>query len=149
MKKMLLLVLIVLCKGSFGAGIIVLKQNKDTIVVNKDVRLDILNQKQSVINKRSKIMTSNGLYRGYRLQLLSSNNRNQAFKLKYDLLSAFPDQKTYVSYQAPYFKVRFGNFLHRDEAEKMRKLLQKTYPAGVFVVEDTIEYTPKDDEDVK
>jgi hypothetical protein len=149
MKKMLLLVLIVLCKGSFGADIIVLKQNKDTIVVNKDVRLDILNQKQSVINKRSKIMTSNGLYRGYRLQLLSSNNRNQAFKLKYDLLSAFPDQKTYVSYQAPYFKVRFGNFLHRDEAEKMRKLLQKTYPAGVFVVEDTIEYTPKDDEDVK
>ena len=122
---------------------------KDTIVVNKDPRLDILTQKQALINKRSQMMTSNGLYKGYRLQLLSTNNRNQAFKLKYDLLTNFPDQKTYVSYQAPYFKVKFGNFLHRDEAEKMRKQLTKAYPAGVFIVEDAIEYTPKDDEDVK
>jgi ABC-type Zn2+ transport system substrate-binding protein/surface adhesin len=122
---------------------------KDTIVVNKDPRLDILNQKQSLINKRSTMMTSNGMYKGYRLQLLNSNNRNAAFKLKYDLLTAYPDQKAYVSYQAPYFKVRFGNFLHRDEAEKMKKQLSKTYPKGVFVVEDAIEYTPKSDEDVK
>ena len=122
---------------------------KDTVVVNKDPRLDILTQKQALINKRSQMMTSNGLYKGYRLQLLSTNNRNQAFKLKYDLLTNFPDQKAYVSYQAPYFKVKFGNFLHRDEAEKTRKQLTKSYPAGVFIVEDAIEYTPKDDEDVK
>ena len=122
---------------------------KDTVVVNKDPRLDILTQKQALINKRSQMMTSNGLYKGYRLQLLSTNNRNQAFKLKYDLLTNFPDQKAYVSYQAPYFKVKFGNFLRRDEAEKIRKQLSKTYPAGVFIVEDAIEYTPKDDEDVK
>ena len=122
---------------------------KDTVVVNKDPRLDILTQKQALINKRSQMMTSNGLYKGYRLQLLSTNNRNQAFKLKYDLLTNFPDQKAYVSYQAPYFKVKFGNFLRRDEAEKIRKQLTRSYPAGVFIVEDAIEYTPKDDEDVK
>ena len=121
----------------------------DSIVVTKDPRLDILTQKQSLINKRSAMMTSNGMYKGYRLQLLNSNNRNQAFKLKYDLLTAYPDQKAYVSYQAPYFKARFGNFLHRDEAEKMKKQLSKTYSTGVFVVEDAIEYTPKNDEDVK
>jgi len=124
-------------------------KQKDTIVVTKDLRLDVLTQKQAIINKRSKMMTSSGLYRGYRIQLLNSNNRNLAFKLKYDLLSAYPDQKTYVSYQAPYFKVRFGNFLHRDEAEKMKKQLSKTYPSGLFIVDDSIEYTPKGDEDVK
>lgn len=125
------------------------KKTVDTIVVNKDPRLDVLTQKQAIINKRSKLMTSNGLYKGYRLQLLNSTNRNQAFKLKSDLMQLYPDQKAYVSFQAPYFKVRFGNFLKREEAEKMRKILQKTYTAGVFVVEDAIEYTPKDDEDVK
>ena len=125
------------------------KRNRDTIVVIKDPRLDVLTQKQAIINKRSKLMTSNGLYKGYRLQVLNSNNRNQAFKLKYDLMQAYPDQKAYVSFQAPYFKVRFGNFIKREDAEKMRKVLQKTYTAGVFVVEDAIEYTPKDDEDVK
>lgn len=135
--------------GKSFAQVDTTKKTNDTIVVNKDPRLDILTQRQAIINKRSKLMTSNGLYKGYRLQLLSTNNRNQAFKLKYDLLTTFPDQKTYVSYQAPYFKVKFGNFLHRDEAEKMRKQLIKAYPAGIFVVEDAIEYTPKDDEDVK
>ena len=124
-------------------------KQKDTIVITKDPRLDVLTQKQAMINKRSKMMTSSGLYRGYRIQLLNSNNRNLAFKLKYDLLSAYPDQKAYVSYQAPYFKVRFGNFLHRDEAEKMKKQLSKTYPSGLFIVDDSIEYTPKGDEDVK
>lgn len=124
------------------------KKVVDTITINKDLRLDILTQKQAIINKRSKLMTSNGLYRGYRLQLLNSSNRNQAFKLKYDLLTAYPDYKVYVSYQAPYFKVRFGNFIKREDAEKMRRELNKTYQTGVFIVEDAIEYTPKDDEDI-
>jgi hypothetical protein len=122
---------------------------KDTIIVNKDPRLDILTKKQALVNKRSKMMTTNGLYKGYRLQLLNTNNRNQAFKLKYDLLTNFPDQKAYISYQAPYFKVKFGNFLHKDEAEKMRKQITNSFPAGVLIVEDAIEYIPKDDEDVK
>ena len=85
---------------------------------------------------------SNGLYKGYRLQLLSSNNRNQAFKLKYDLLSNYPDYKSYVIYQAPYFKVRMGNFIKREEAEKLRGLLNKSYKSGVYIVEDAIEYKP-------
>jgi hypothetical protein len=126
-----------------------IKKIVDTIIVNKDPRLDILTQKQALVNKRSQMMTSNGLYKGYRLQLLSTNNRNQAFKLKYDLLTNYPEHKAYVTYQAPYFKVRLGNFLKKEEAEKMRKQISKNFPTGVFLVEDAIEYTPKDDEDIK
>lgn len=122
---------------------------KDSITIIKDARLDIINQKQATINKRSKMMTASGLYRGYRLQVLSSNNRNQATQVKYTLLQNYPNEKVYVVFQSPYFKVKFGNFLKRGDAEKMRKELQRLSPQGVFVVEDTIEYTPKDDEDVK
>jgi len=125
------------------------KKIADTIVVNKDPRLDVLTQKQAIVNKRSQMMTSNGLYKGFRLQLLSTNNRNQAFKLKYDLLTNYPDQKAYVTYQAPFFKVRLGNFLKREEAEKMRKQISKNFQTGIFLVEDAIEYTPKDDDDIK
>ena len=116
------------------------KKNKDSIFVNKDSRLDILTQKQILLNKQAQMQLSNGLYKGYRLQLLSSNNRNQAFKLKYDLLSNYPDYKSYVIYQAPYFKVRMGNFIKREEAEKLRGLLNKSYKSGVYIVEDAIEY---------
>jgi hypothetical protein len=124
-------------------------KKNDTIIVNKDPRLDILTQKQALVNKRSQMMTSNGLYKGYRLQLLSTNNRNQAFKLKYDLLTNYPEHKTYVTYQSPCFKVKLGNFLKKEDAQKMRKQISKSFPTGVFLVEDAIEYTPKDDENVK
>jgi len=39
------------------------KKIADTIVVNKDPRLDVLTQKQAIVNKRSQMMTSNGLYK--------------------------------------------------------------------------------------
>jgi len=115
---------------------------KDSIQVNKDPRLDILAQKQAIINKRAQSQLSTGLYKGFRLQLLSSNNRNQAFKLKYELMTKYPEHKAYVVYQAPYFKVRIGNFLKREDAEKARKLLLKSYSSGVYLVEDAIEYRP-------
>ncbi len=112
----------------------------DSIVVNKDPRLDILTQKQAILNKRTQSQLSNGLYKGYRLQLLSSNDRNQAFKLKYALMNKFPEYKSYVVYQAPYFKVRLGNFMKKEDAEKARKQLAKNFSSGIYIVEDAVEF---------
>ena len=118
----------------------------DTVIVVKDARLEILSSKQAQINKRSAMMTSGGQYKGFRVQVLSSNNRDNAQKIKTDLMNKFPDHKSYILYQSPNFKVRIGNFLKRDEAEKLRKQLYKYFPQGVYVVEDTIEYYPKVEE---
>ena len=116
------------------------KGGRDSIIVNKDPRLDILTQKQIVINKRAQYQLSTGLYKGYRLQLLSSNDRNQAFKLKYALMNKFPEYKSYVVYQAPYFKVRLGNFMKKEDAEKARKQVAKNFSAGIYIVEDAVEF---------
>lgn len=118
----------------------------DTVIVVKDMRLDILSSKQAQINKRTAMMTSGGQYRGFRVQVLSSSNRDNAQKIKTDLMNKFPDHKSYILYQSPNFKVRIGNFLKRDEAEKLRKQLNKYFPQGVYVVEDTIDYYPKVEE---
>lgn len=118
----------------------------DSIIVIKDARLDILMQKQIAYNRMSQKQLSNGLYKGFRLQLLSSNNRNLAFKLKYNLMSAYPDYKAYVVYQAPYFKVRLGNFIKRESAEKARVQISKSFNTGIFIVEDAIEYVNKNEE---
>jgi septal ring-binding cell division protein DamX len=115
-------------------------KTKDSITVNKDPRLNILIQKQAIINKRAQSQLSTGLYKGYRLQLLSSNDRNQAFKLKYALMNKFPEHKSYVVYQAPYFKVRIGNFMKKEEAEKARKQLAKNFSSGIYIVEDAVEF---------
>ncbi len=118
----------------------------DTIIVSKDPRLDILTQKQAEINKRTSMMTSSGLYKGYRIQLLSTTNRDEANKIKGDVLTKFTDQKAYLTYHSPYFKVRVGNFIKKEDAEKFRQQLNKYYPQGVYVVEDAIEYTLNADE---
>lgn len=120
----------------------------DSVILSKDHRLDILTAKQVQINKRTAMMTSSGLYRGYRIQVVSTNKRDLAFKIKAELLARFPDQKSYAMFQSPYFKVRIGNFIRKEEAERLRKQLMKFYPQGVYVVEDAIEYTPKDEEEI-
>ena len=119
----------------------------DTIIVYKDARLDILTSKQAQINKRASQLTSSGQYKGFRIQVVSTTNRDLAFKLKADLLARFPDQKTYTLFQSPNFKVRIGNFIKKADAEKFRMQINKLFPAGVFIVEDAIEYTPTKEEE--
>lgn len=120
----------------------------DSVIVKKDARLDVITAKQIAINKRSTMLTSNGQYKGFRIQVVSTTNRDQAFKIKTDLLMKYPEEKTYVMFQSPYFKVRIGNFLKRADAEKFRKDLNKAFPQGVFIVEDAIDYTPPPDEEL-
>ena len=119
--------------------------SNDTIIVNKDPRLDILSAKQALLNKRSSMMTSNGLYKGFRIQVLTTHSRDEAFKMKTDLLTRFPELKSYLIFQSPNFKVRIGNYIKREDAEKLRKELQKLLPNGIYIVEDAVEYVLKDD----
>ncbi len=119
----------------------------DTVVVNKDPRLDILNAKQASVNKRAGMMTSSGMYKGFRVQVISTSNRDEAFNLKAGMMSKFSQEKTYVLFQAPSFRVRVGNFLKKEDAEKFRKQIAKGFKQGIYVVEDIIEYTPPADEE--
>lgn len=90
----------------------------DTIIVHKDARLDLLTQKQIQINKHASMLTSSGQYKGFRVQVISTANRDEAFKTKNDLAAKFPDQKIYTIFQSPNFKVRIGNFLKKEDADE-------------------------------
>lgn len=138
-KYIIWLTSVLFCGGMYAA---------DTVVVKKDPRLDVLSIKQMQANQRSAMMTLNGLYRGYRIQVISTPRRDDAFRKRSELLYRFPDQKVYVVFQSPNFKVRIGNFLKKEEAEKFKAQLNKIYPQGVYIVEDGIEYTLKEDEDI-
>lgn len=137
--KIYLLVLAIAAAGFAAAN--------DSVVVKKDARLDVLTARQVLMNKRMAMMTVNGLYKGYRIQVISTSRRDDAFKMRADLMTRFPDQKTYVIFQSPNFKVRIGNFIKKEEAEKYKAQLNKIYPQGVYIVDDGVEYTPKEDEE--
>jgi len=120
-------------------------QEDTGIILHKDSRIEVLLKKQADINKVAGFKTSNGQYKGYRIMVLNSTDRELAYKTKGQLLSRFPDQAVYMSYQAPFFKLKVGDFIKKEDAEDMRKRLSSMMPKGVFVVPDVIKVKPEDE----
>ncbi len=111
-------------------------------VVVKDARLDILAKKQAEFNAKTALGPRNA--KGYRLMVVNSNDRNFAMKVRAQLLQNFPEQKVYMTFQAPFIKIKFGNFLEKGDAEKYKKMIasQKIVTNNVYVVPETIEVRP-------
>jgi len=118
---------------------------KDTVIIHGDARVDMFVNEEIAVNKRTANMTSGGLYKGYRLQVLSTRSREDAFKLKAWFMQNEPGQKAYLLFQSPYFKVRIGNFLTKSDALDFKKELSRIYAQPVYLVDDAVEYTPPDD----
>ena len=115
------------------------------IVVNKDFRLDILAKKEADINEANNKLAARSAM-GYRLQVLSTNDRALAMKTRTQLLQQYPDQKVYMLYQAPYVKLKFGNFTSKQEAEKYKNQISRMLNgASIYVVPERIEVKPEKD----
>lgn len=108
------------------------------VKVVKDSRLDLLIKKQIYINT---LAIRN--QPGFRVQVISTNKRNEATDMKAKVMQLYPDYRTYLDYQAPYFKVRVGDFKNRDEAADLRDKLSSSFTGGVFVVPATINVQPE------
>lgn len=74
---------------------------------------------------------------GFRVQIFASSTEKNASKVADDARANF-SQNIYVEYVAPYYKVRVGNCLTREEAEVLKKKAQGLGYRGSFVVETMI-----------
>ena len=122
-----------------------------TAVLIKDPRIDILGKKMAEYNKSLATVTyTNGLTsaKGYRLMVVSTNDRPYAMKIRAQLYQMFPDQKQYMSFQMPNIKIKFGNFLEKAEAERVRKLIlgTKLVTTNIYLLPETIEVKPSKEE---
>ncbi len=136
----------------FGWNFVHAQATDSVVVVYKDARIDALSKRQKAVNKTvATLYTVNGQMKGWRIQVLNTNNRELANKTKADLLMRFPAHKSYLMYQTPFFKVRIGNFKDRGAAEDLKKQLRAMFPTGVYIIPDIIEYkiTKEDLEDAE
>ena len=110
------------------------------VTVNKDPRLDILAKQEADINKAT-VGLGTKAAKGYRLLVVNSNDNNLVKKVRATLLQRFPEQKVYMSFQAPFIKLKFGNFVDKDEAEKYRKMLvnAKVVTTNIYLVPEIVE----------
>ena len=112
-----------------------------SVVVNKDPRIDILVKKHIENNE----IITRDLRRsaaGYRILVINTTNREQAVEAKTKIYQAFPELKSYLSFQSPKFHLKVGNFRDRAEAEAYLETIRQSFPTGVYIVRDTIEVDP-------
>ena len=114
-----------------------------TVTVIKDPRVDLLGKKMADFNDDISMRPHSG--KGYRLMVISTQDRDLAMKIRSALYQNFPDQKQYMSYQLPNIKIKFGNFVDRDDAENARKQLMamKLVTNNIYIVPETIEIKPE------
>jgi hypothetical protein len=79
---------------------------------------------------------------GFRVQVLFTPEIEQANLTRDTLLSELPDEWSYIVYDAPYYKVRVGNFVDRGLAAQMVKKLTNFGFQDAWVVPDKIIKNP-------
>lgn len=143
MKKIIVLIICVV------ATLKIIAQDTDSLralqtsYIHKDPRLDILAKKEAELNIYAAKVAARSAW-GYRLQVLSTNDRELAMKTKSELLQKFPEQKVYMFYQLPYVKLRFGNFKSQEEAEPYKNQISRLLGgASIYFVNERIEVKPE------
>ena len=75
---------------------------------------------------------------GYRIQIYSGNNRDEANKARDRSYALFPDITPHIVYNQPTFRVKVGDFVDRLEAQSVYAGLITDFP-NAMVVQDKIE----------
>lgn len=75
---------------------------------------------------------------GFRIQLLATNNFDDANTTRNSLTVAFPDLWIYLVFEAPTYKVRVGDFVNRPEAKPLLDQFQSQGYKKAWIVPDRI-----------
>jgi hypothetical protein len=113
-----------------------LAQEKGKVVVIKDPQIDSLISKRLALSRAgSNRNTVTSL--GFRVQIFSGLERDEAYAEQNRFRSLFPGVSSYVSYTQPNYRVRVGDFRTKLEAQKFVNDLKRQYPS-VFIFAEKI-----------
>ncbi|MBI4810870.1 MAG: SPOR domain-containing protein [Ignavibacteriales bacterium] len=79
---------------------------------------------------------------GFRVQILFTPEIDQANQARDEITSLLPEEWSYVVYDAPYYKIRIGNFKDRAEANLMVRRLVGLGYKDAWIVPDKIIKNP-------
>jgi hypothetical protein len=120
----------------------VVAQDEGYVVIIQDPAIDTILQKHIEMNETLLLNTDNFAIDGYRIQIFEeSGNKSstRAREVMAEFSTKYPDIPVYLSWQAPNFKVRVGDFGTRMEAEGFLNKIKRSYPIA-WVIRDKIKY---------
>ena len=106
---------------------------KGDITVTKDARLNALVAKQSKVTPPD----INTKIDGFRIQLYFDSERSAVNDARSRFLAQHPRVDTYVTYEAPNYYLKVGDFRTRLEAEKIKASVEGEFDMS-FIVEEEI-----------
>ncbi|MCM1041622.1 MAG: hypothetical protein NC396_04235 [Bacteroides sp.] len=130
MKSKIVLLLLSLCASAVSAQ--TLPSVLDEIEYPHTVDTLLLRRMEHRLAKQSE---------GYRILIFSqSGNRskNAAIEAKSTFDLVYPECKSYILFEEPYFKVKAGNFTNRVEAGFFLRSIKADYPYA-FIVKDVLD----------
>jgi len=112
-----------------------------TVNIIQDNRLNVVVSNHILSNKNRPTM-------GWRVQIYFGQGQSakaKAENVKKSFLKKYPDVSAYLIYEAPYFKVRVGNYKTKFEARKMKVELDGQFEK-IFLIEDKIKLNSEEEE---
>jgi hypothetical protein len=112
------------------------------VTVVQDSRVDsILSQYQAIRMRYLENPDTKGVP-GYRIQVFfdsGSNSSDRAREARDSFIFKFPEIPAYISWKAPNYRVRAGDFRTRLEAERVLQQITPEYP-NAWVIKDEINF---------
>jgi hypothetical protein len=75
---------------------------------------------------------------GYRVEVLSTDNLDEANNMRSELSSKLSQKKIYIIFEPPFYKVKVGDFLHISDANQMNFKLNQLGYTESRVVKDSV-----------
>lgn len=113
-----------------------LAQEKGSVLITKNPLIDSLIARRLELN-RSGIAEDAITTSGFRVQVLSSLDRQVTYSEQTKFKSRYPKINTYISYTQPNYRLRVGDFRTRLEAEKFMDEL-RSYYTSLFIFSEMI-----------
>jgi hypothetical protein len=116
--------------------------DKSNIVIIQDPSIDTILEKHVEINEALLSNEDNYAIDGYRIQIFEESgvrSSTMAREAMDEFSEKYPDIPIYLTWQAPNYKVRIGDFGTRMEAEGFLKKIKKDYPIA-WVIRDKIKF---------
>ena len=110
--------------------------------LNENKQITSINEQgiDALVHKYENILKAKNGVEGWRVQLLFKAKQKEITQLKINFIKFYPEIPAYLEYEAPYYRVRVGNFRTKLEAIKVKHQISKKFP-GAYPVKDIINFS--------
>ena len=122
MKPFIIAVLVLGFQNAFAQG---------SVEIKKDPRIDnLIKQEGMIVPPATSPQIS-----GYRIQLFFDTNKDAVNEARSKFISLYPKIDTYVTFTAPNFFLKVGDFRTQMEAEKVKSTVDVQFPTSNIIKE--------------